>query len=63
MFVLQLSADVPPCPSLFSAPAPPVRVRAAIRRAAAPNVPDITGFAAIVVDFTKMEVMREDSPD
>jgi len=37
-------------------------VRAAIRRADAPNVPDITGFDAIFVDFAKMEVMREDSP-
>jgi DNA-binding response OmpR family regulator len=37
-------------------------VRAAIRRADAPKVPDITGFDAIFVDFAKMEVMREDSP-
>ena len=38
------------------------RVRAAIRRRGAPNVPDITGFDAIFVDFAKMQVMREDSP-
>jgi DNA-binding response OmpR family regulator len=38
------------------------RVQAAIRHAGRPVVRDVTAFDGICVDFTRMEVMREDHP-
>jgi two-component system, OmpR family, alkaline phosphatase synthesis response regulator PhoP len=38
------------------------RVRAALRRAVRPNATEVTSFAGISVDFTKMEISRNGQP-